>query len=506
MANTPRRRATGIGPPPSSRFSPFKEMGASGVAVFGGRVLTREKGPLVWGPQRWITYHEMVSNTSIVAAGVRYFLNIVAAAKWTVTPADDSAEAKKHAELIDKAINGMVTPWRRVARRSSSYRFMGFGIQEWTAKRMEDGTIGLEDIESRPQHTIDRWEVDDRGSVLGAYQRSPQTQQEIYLPRRKLLYIVEDSLTDSPEGLGLYRHLVEPYERLKKYMLLEGQGFERDLRGIPIGRVPYQALKASVKAGTMTQDDASKITKAIEDFVQTQTKKEDTSIVIDSAPYVVETESGKSVSGVMQYGLELLQGAGADFASIANAIERLNREMARIIGAEHLLLGGEGGANRALAEDKSRNFYQVVNGTLDDISDNANSDVIAVICDMNGISEEMRPKLTHSDISFRSVQEVTAALRDMATAGAVLQPNDPAIDDVRDMLGIQKAPEMTPEMMGVLNPGLTNQEEGDGPDVEGALAAGGSDPFKRKPRKDKKPKPNGSGKKDPTMKEDEADA
>jgi len=468
MDSLPRRRAVqmaNIGPPPSQRVSPFKELGAAGFAVFGGRIANREKGTQVFGPQRWITYSDMVSNTSIVAAGVRYFLNIVASAKWQVKPNEKKGGNEEAAEFIDSVLNGMTSPWRRVARRAASYRFMGFGVQEWTAKRREkDGKIALDDVESRPQHTIDKWQVDEKGSVLGVYQVAPQTNQEIYLPRQKIMYLVEDSLTDSPEGLGLYRHLVEPYERLKKYLLLEGQGFERDLRGIPIGRVPYQALRAAVSNGSISSDDAARMIAAIESFVKIQAKSEDTSIVLDSAPYVVETEGGKSISGIMQYGLELLQGQSADFANMGQAIERLNREMARIIGAEHLLLGGEGSANRALAEDKSRNFYQVVNGTLDDIVDATNKDIIGPICDLNGIAEEDRPKMTHSDISFRSVQEITSALRDMATAGATLQPNDPAIEDVREMLGIQAPPEMTPELMGFLT-GLPQEKDEEGRDM-----------------------------------------
>lgn len=456
----PKARATTgspTGTPPSQAFSPFQTMGKGGVAVFGGRVMSREKGPLVTGQQRWITYGEMLANTSIVAAGVRYFLNIVAAAKWTVQPADpeepEDGDSHMVADFIEDVLHGMDTPWRKVARRAAGYRFLGFGVQEWVAKRDPDGMISLADVQPRPQHTIDRWEVDLSSQVKGVWQLPPQTGQYIFLPRDKLLYLVDDSLTDSPEGLGLYRHLVEPYLRLQKYLLLEGQGFERDLRGIPIGRVPYQAIKAAVANQAMTEAEGAQLTRAIEDFVKMQTKSEDTSIVLDSAPYTVQTESGRSISGVMQYGLELLQGQAPDFAANANAVERLNMEMARVLGAEHLMLGsGAGSANRALAEDKSRNFYQTVNGTLDDIADQTNKDLIARICDLNGIKEELRPKLTHSDISFRSVQEITASLRDMATAGAVLRPDDPAINDVRDMLGIKRAPDPTAGDMGLVNP------------------------------------------------------
>jgi len=479
------RRTLNAGPPPSSRFSPFKELGASGVAVFGGRIATRENSQLVNGAQRWVTYSNIVANTSIVAAGVRYFLNIVANAKWTIAPVNDKGEGKEVAEFVDSVLNGMDTPWRRVARRAASYRFAGFGVQEWTAKRRtEDNKIGLEDIEARPQHTIDRWDVDDKGSVLGVWQVPPQTGNSIYLPRKKLLYLVEDSLTDSPEGLGLYRHLVDPYIRLQKYLQLEGQGFERDLRGIPIGRVPYQAIEASVEAGRITREQADRITRAVEDFVQTQSKKEDTSLVLDSAPYTVETDSGKSISGIMQYGIELLQGQAADFAGLNSAVSRLNQEMARVIGVEHLLLGSaEGSANRSLAEDKSANFYLVVNGSLDDICDGVNKDLIPRICDLNGIKEELRPEASHSDVAPHTVAEITAALRDMATAGAVLQPNDPAVDDVRDLLGIQHAPEVDPDMLGLVTgnmPPAPGEE-----DAEDEEAAPGAKPRPGFPPKKK---------------------
>ena len=468
MASTPRYRSRSLGPPPPATFSPFKELGTSGVAIFGGRPMVREKNALVTSPTKYITYSDIMTNISIVAAGIRYFLNIISSIQWTVTAPEDSGEAGEEvAEFVDDVINSMTTPWRRVMRRAALYRFLGFGIHEWTAaRRSQDGKIGLDDVEARPQNTIERWEVDDRGTVVGAWQRSPQTSELIYLPRQKVLYMVEDSLSDSPEGMGLLRHLVDPYLRLQKYQTLEGQGFERDLRGIPVGRVPYQALAAAVKAGQTTEADANKIKAAIESFVHTQSVKEDTSIVLDSAPYVVETDSGKSISSVMQFGLELLQGQARDFTALGLAVDRLNREMARIIGVEHLLLGeASGSANRSLAEDKSRNFYLTVNGSLDELQDASTRDIVNRICDLNGIDEELRPTLSHSDASFRAVSEVTAALRDMATAGAVLAPDDPAINDVRDMLGIERMPEQL--NLGMLGAGAPEPVVADEPIDEG---------------------------------------
>ena len=53
------------------------------------------------------------------------------------------------------------------------------------------------------------------GTVEGIWQRSPQTQEYYYIPRAKTFYLVDDTLNDSPEGMGLFRMMVQASERLK---------------------------------------------------------------------------------------------------------------------------------------------------------------------------------------------------------------------------------------------------------------------------------------------------
>jgi hypothetical protein len=56
----------------------------------------------------------------------------------------------------------------------------------------------------------------------------------------------------------------------------------------------------------------------------------------------------------------------------------------------------------------------------------------------------MRPSFKTEDVAFRDVEQVTAALSDMASAGAPVMPDDEAINAVRDMLGLphQESPLM----------------------------------------------------------------
>ena len=77
-----------------------------------------------------------------------------------------------------------LTPWHRIVRRLSMYRFYGFSIMEWTAKRRDDGLLTFADVEPRAQRTIERWDVDETGKVMGALQTKPANAAgDIFAPR-----------------------------------------------------------------------------------------------------------------------------------------------------------------------------------------------------------------------------------------------------------------------------------------------------------------------------------
>jgi hypothetical protein len=418
--------------------SPYKSEGGPGVAVFGGYVEEGETNAKVAGHQKWQTYTNILANTSIVAASVRFFINLLAKAQWNVEAANpDDPKAVEIAERFEKALNDMTTPWHRVVRRAGLYRYYGFSIQEWTAKKNDDGTIGILDVEGRPQHTIEQWAVDESGTVQGVVQRSPQTFKAIPLDRRRLVYVVDDSITDSPEGLGLFRHVVKAVERLEEYERLEGIGFETDLRGIPVGRAPFMELKKAVQAGTITQDQMDAQLAAMRTFLTKHKRTANLALFLDSAVYQ-STGDNRTPSGTPQWQLDLLKAGATSAPELAAAIARLNREVARILGTENILLGESGAGSLAMAEDKSNQFALIVDGTLKELAEAFQADLVKPFMELNGWDPELTPKLKPEKIQHRAVQEVTAALRDMASAGAVMAPDDPAINEVRRLLGLSE--------------------------------------------------------------------
>ena len=484
---TPRllsRRQTG--PLSMPRATPFAEQGVVGTVVYCGYIHNREKSAKWSGPQKYITIADMAVNTSIIAAGVRYTSGLIAHPKWTVHPSiEGDAEAEAAAELVESVIHDLNTPWSHVVRRAYMYKFYGFGLQEWTAKRRLDGKVGLATIAPRPQFTVDRWEIDDAGIVAGVWQLSPKTGAPIGIPRSKLMYLVDNALSDSPEGVGVFRHLAEPWERLKMFHDLEARAFERDLRGIPIGRIPYTLINEAVKAGQLTETKAKDMVMSMEDFVQMAVKQSDTGLTIDSAPYVSQAADGDKVTGTMQWGLELLQGAGGGMVEIASSIKRTQFEMATIMCVQQLLFGMEGqSGNRAMSKDMSQNLYLMADAALTDISSGVDMDIIGPICLLNNIPEEKRPYCEVEDVAFKDAESVAATLQKMAQAGAVLAPDDPVINDVRELMGVSVPAPVSPEMLGMSGGAPDTTDEGAGDTIDNASAeetAGGGAVAKGNP-------------------------
>lgn len=418
--------------------APTQTAGVSGVAVYAGYPDTAELSRDLASPEsRYKLYSDMLANRSIVAAGVRYFLNLTGGSKWTWAPAKGDTDGVYAARVTEILTKDMRTPWHRVIRRAAMYRFYGFSVQEWTARRHEKGHITLLDIAPRAQRTVFRWDVDELGVVHGAVQRSPQTAMDIYLPRDKLLYVVDDSLHDGPEGLGLFRHIVTAAKRLDRYEQLEGYGFESDLRGVPVGYAPFTDLAKMAAAGDIKPEDRKAIEAPLREFVAKHIVTPNRGLLLDSDVYRGVGDDGRPINAP-KWKMELLKSASSSFAENAAAIERLNREIARILGVEQLLLGATAIGSMALSQDKTTAFYQMIEGVLADLRDAVDKDIIPHIMRLNGWPIEMAPASATEAVIPRDISEIAATLRDMASAGAPMLPDDPAINDVRDLAGLSR--------------------------------------------------------------------
>lgn len=444
------------------------EVGVTGANLVGGYIVEEEKDSTLVGVQKYQTFSNILLNTTIVAASVRYYLNLVTKAGWRFTASEADTD-KKYSELVEEILGDMLTPWHRVIRRAAMYRFYGYSVHEWTAKQREDGQWGFLDVAIRPQRTIQRWEVDPKGRVLGIYQTDPETSAEYFIPRWKMMYVLDDSLNDSPEGVGIFRHLVYPSRRLARYEQLEGYAFESDLRGTPVARAPLSEMNRKLAAGDIDQKTYNEWLAPVKKFLQAHVKSPRLGMLLDSAPYSGKDEAA-TPSQVYQWAVELLRGSPTSLLENAAAIERENLQMARVMGTEHLLIGGDGKGSMALSTDKSHNFALIVESSLKEVGGAVAKDIVDTLWLMNGWDPKYKPITEPEPIRFRNPEQITSAILDMARAGAVITPQDPVVNALRDVLNL---PRTTVE---TLSPGLQDpalDEEGD--DGEEETAGTGTD-------------------------------
>jgi alkylated DNA nucleotide flippase Atl1 len=417
--------------------------GVGGTTAFGGYVEDRETSSALRGSAKYTTYSDLLANVGIVAASVRYILNLVARPSWTFDPADDSDEAKRMAELVSNAfLKDLKTPWRRVIRRASTYRLYGFGLQEWTMARHKKGHLAITDVEPRPQRTIEKWDIDDTGTVYAVGQRSPHDGKLKAIPRYKLMYLVDDSLSDSPEGFGVLRQVANACRQLLRYEQLEGWGYETNLKGVPVARLPYMYLAKLVKDKKITKAERDAIIKPLEDITKNHIMVPNLGLLIDSITYTSKDATGMP-SQTPLFNFDTIKGGGPDNAqgAVHQAIERLLWNIARTFGTESLLLGSARGSF-ALSKDKTQNLLMVIDGILADIVDQVYMDLVTAMFEENDWDLDLRPQVKTDVSQYRDIEEITGALKDIAQAGAVMQPDDPAIDVVRKALGLPRQPEV----------------------------------------------------------------
>jgi len=440
------------------RIIPTETLGSTGVEAPGGFVIDmdRVRARQLSGTRRYDEYELILRNVAIVAAGVRLYLNVLSKAEWTMNPAEDQEQNPRAQEIADTAYDmmfDMTSPWSSVVRKTAMYRFNGFSILEWTAKKREDGQIGMLDVENRPQRTITRWDLDDNGTVKGCWQMA-FGKPEIYLPRGKVIYAVDDSLTESPEGYGLFDHLQSIADKLKGFTELEELGFETDLRGMPVARAPLGDIQnqkanhgiAGETGANIGNSWAARMTAPLRTFIRGHVKNRKQGLLLDSETYKSVGGDSQAPSPQAKWSVELLQGQSTSFDAIANAINREIEQAARIMGVEHLLLGKDGSGSLALSKTKQSGFYLTVTSTLLDMVEIYERDWLQPLADMNGWPDELVPSMGVEEISESDVVELVDAISKLATAGAPLLPNDPVIGEIRDMFGVSRPPDEAMDM------------------------------------------------------------
>lgn len=423
------------------QVSPIIELGSTGLRRTGGYI-DEEFLPQLRGRKAVGIYREMSDNDPIIGALLFALERLLREIDWRVEPASDKAEDKQAAEFVEQCMEDMSHSWDDLISEVLTMLPFGWSYHELVYKRrvgpweknpvnkskFTDGKIGWRKIPIRSQETLNRWIFDESGGVQAMIQLSPPYYQTVILPIDKCLLFRPNSVKNNPEGRSVLRNAYRPWYMKKRIEEIEAIGVERDLAGIPVGRVPADYLNA--KAGT----DQAKMVEAFRKMVRSVRRDEQEGILIPSA---FDQDTKQPL-----FDFELLSAGGSRQFDTSGIIQRYEQRILMTVLADFILVGHEGTGSYALHTDKTGLFRTAINSFAQSIADVFNRHAIPRLFLKNGWKPSELPRIVPSDVDPPDLTQLGAFIQQTTSAGMVWFPDAEMEKFIRKAA---RVPELNPE-------------------------------------------------------------
>jgi hypothetical protein len=381
--------------------------GRSGLNRWGGHVHEEFHRALA-GRQANKVYREMMDNDPVIGSIFHMVGAHIRGVTWRVEAADnDRPSAVDAAVFVEAQLEGLEQSWDDLMSEVLTMMPFGWSYLETVYQKVDRGRIGWQGFYGSSQDSLDEWAYDeaDGGRCLGWWQSCAPTFQRVFLPLAKGLHFRTTAAKDNPEGRSLLRNAYRPWYFLKRIQEIEGIGIERDLAGLPVLHVPGELMSPNPTA------EQAAIRAMCESLVKGVKTDERMGLVL---PPKVDRE-GKPTGWDFS-----LQSSGGRRAIDTNAvIARYETRIAMTQLAQFLLLGSTGVGSFALADSHTNVYAAALGSVLDNIEATFHKQGTSVLCDLNGIAPEDRPRVVHGDIEKMDIGKLSAALQQLVAAGVV---------------------------------------------------------------------------------------
>lgn len=431
-------------PPPSEdagklRFDPTT-VGDSGLRRSGGWIHDEFLKDLR-GSRGMRTFREMADNDWVCGAILFAIDTLIRGVEWSVTPPDESVEAREAATFVEEVLSDMVTPFDSVLAEITTMFTFGFAPLEivWKKRRaglddrgapiskFDDGRIGVRALALRAQETIDRWDIDDAdGTILGLWQQS-EARPATYLPAPKILLFRTTAAKNNPIGRSVLRTAYRAWYFKTRVEEIEAIGAERDLAGLPMVRIPQSLMQPDADP----QDRA--VFQAYQRLVTQVRRDQQEGIILPSA---------RDASGNYMFDFQLLSSGGERAFDTNKVLTRWDRAIATAVLADFIFLGQQAVGSFALSSDKTALFGAAIQAYLKtSIAQTLNNELLPRLWHLNALDPATMPTLTPGQIEEAGIAEVCQLITTMTGAGAPMFPDRELENHLRARAGLPLAPE-----------------------------------------------------------------
>ncbi|MHA2232907.1 MAG: phage portal protein family protein, partial [Candidatus Hodarchaeales archaeon] len=241
-----------------------------------------------------------------------------------------------------------------------------------------------------PRHptTLFRWEFDENNGLAGLWQQGPPNYKTVFIPIEKLLHFSTTGLgKGNPEGQSVLEGAYKSFWEAKGLNLIEAITIER-MSGTPVMTLPEGA--------DVSEDSDSDLERA-KKIARNVKTAEDMGVTL---PHGFEFRYETPSSGPA--------------IDIGAAVMRRQRDMARVLMMDFIMLGGGDQGSWAMHKDKSQLFIRTINAFLRSIAAVINRHAIPRLFAINvfpgisGLPQVFFNRVTKIDIGDYS--EVVARL------------------------------------------------------------------------------------------------
>lgn len=372
------------------------------------------------GNRAYRIYREMRDECPAVSAVVMTLENFAKKVTWQMVPASKpikgkktkkwAAEAQRWADFAQSCIEDMAMTWEQCLEQFVSAVWQGFYYGEVVYKtrtegRHSDGLIAWSRFVNTGAQYVFEWVYDEKDQqIIGLVQNPPNgASPTAYIPKEKALHIVFSSENGSPTGRSCLRAAYSSWKYLKNLRALEGVGYEKDVGGIPIARVPSSMLSSFA-----TTDDAATLNVIKSQLAGLRKGAQSYLIYPSRIDAVGETGYDFSFAQTSQSGAN---------AAIDVAIRRYQEEIARAVLAEYMYLGSGSQGSWALSSDKTSNFIESVRGMLDTIAAMFTRQCVSRLMQINGVDPQYWPSLSYTGLDRPDLTKIGEYVTRLASAG-----------------------------------------------------------------------------------------
>lgn len=373
------------------------------------------------GTQGIKKYREMRENDPIIGAILTSMDMMIRNVTWRTE--GGSEQSRDFVE--DMLFNMDGATWEEFISDVLSFLPYGFSLFEIVMKRKEDGTITLKKLAPRAQWTVDRFNVDPKGNILGVWQIAAQ--RNVYLPYSKVLHFRTTAINNEPSGRSVLRSAFTAWRAQNEIKYFEAVGIERELNGLPIVSVPSEYLASNAT------DSQKAFINQVKRIARDVKRNEQGYIILPSDRYT--DEDGK-LSNAKMVEFDLIASKGTRDIDTGKVILRYQQEIARSVMADFIMLGASDRGSFALSKSKADLFLKALEGYLGVIAGVLNKRLLPRMWEVNGFDKSDMPKMVPGRVAPTDLEELGQFIQRITLSGADLFPDEGLEKHLRDVAGL----------------------------------------------------------------------